>query len=111
MQGVVHGPGGVHDHRGRGTGVHGPRGAYGPRLGWGVASQHALRQTPHVNRLTNRCKNITLPQTSFAGGNELHFKFIYTSYKLDVHVRTYELELRSSLHFAFHPDPPTNMHN
>ena len=26
-------------------------------------------QTPPVNRMTNRCKNITLPQTSFAGGN------------------------------------------
>ena len=22
-----------------------------------------------MNRMTNRCKNITLPQTSFAGGN------------------------------------------
>ena len=35
----------------------------------GGVSQHALRQTPPVNRMTNRCKNITLPQTSFAGGN------------------------------------------
>ena len=26
---------------------------------------------PPVNRMTNRCKNITLPQTSFAGGNKL----------------------------------------
>ena len=25
---------------------------------------------PSVNRMTNRCKNITLPQTSFAGGND-----------------------------------------
>ena len=25
---------------------------------------------PPVNRMTNRCKNITLPQTSFAGGNK-----------------------------------------
>ena len=25
--------------------------------------------TPPVNRMTDRCKNITLPQTSFAGGN------------------------------------------
>ena len=24
---------------------------------------------PPVNRMTNMCKNITLPQTSFAGGN------------------------------------------
>ena len=27
------------------------------------------RMPPPVNRMTNRCKNITLPQTSFAGGN------------------------------------------
>ena len=27
-------------------------------------------QTPPVNRMTDRCKNITLPQTSFAGGNK-----------------------------------------
>ena len=39
----------------------------------GVVSQHALRQTPPtpVNRMTNRCKNITLPQTSFASGSNL----------------------------------------
>ena len=28
---------------------------------------------PPVNRMTNRCKNMTLPQTSFAGGNYLLF--------------------------------------
>ena len=33
--------------------------------GRGVTSQHALRQTPPVNRMTNRCKNITLAITSF----------------------------------------------
>ena len=33
--------------------------------GWGVSGQ----VPPPVNRMTNRCKNITLPQTSFAGGN------------------------------------------
>ena len=44
-------------------GVHGPG---------GVVSQHALRQTPPpVNRMTDRCKNITLPQTSFAGGKNV----------------------------------------
>ena len=33
--------------------------------GWGcVVSQHAPRQTPPVNRMTNRCKNITLATTS-----------------------------------------------
>ena len=26
--------------------------------------------SPSVNRMTHRCKNITLPQTSFAGGNK-----------------------------------------
>ena len=26
---------------------------------------------PPVNRMTDRCKNITLPQTSFAGGNKV----------------------------------------
>ena len=31
----------------------------------GVVSQHVLRQTPHpVNRMTDRCKNITLATTS-----------------------------------------------
>ena len=29
---------------------------------------HAGIGTPCVNRITHRCKNITLPQTSFAGG-------------------------------------------
>ena len=32
--------------------------------GGGVVSQHALRQTPPVNRMTDRCKNITLATTS-----------------------------------------------
>ena len=29
---------------------------------------------PSVNRMTNRCKNITLPQTSFAGDNKIKRK-------------------------------------
>ena len=33
-------------------------------LGGGAVSQHVLRQTPPVNRMTNRCKNITLATTS-----------------------------------------------
>ena len=48
-------------------GVPGPGAGAGP--GGGVVSQHALRQSAPVNRMTNRCENITLPQTSFAGGN------------------------------------------
>ena len=30
--------------------------------------QTPLNADPPVNRMTHRCKNITLPQTSFAGG-------------------------------------------
>ena len=41
----------------------------GGLLGREGVSQHALRQTAPVNRMTDTCKNITLPQTSFAGGN------------------------------------------
>ena len=29
------------------------------------------RPLPRVNRMTDRCKNITLPQTLFAGGNNV----------------------------------------
>ena len=37
----------------------GPRMVPGPGR---VVSQHALRQTPPVNRITDACENITLPQ-------------------------------------------------
>ena len=42
-------------------GVPGPGGCLlrGGDWCWGVVSQHALRQTPPVNRMTDRCKNIT----------------------------------------------------
>ena len=69
----VPGPGGC---------VPGPRGVYlvpGGYLVWGVylvwgectwsREGYLVRYSPPpVNRMTNRCKNITLPQTSFAGG-------------------------------------------
>ena len=35
---------------------------------WGIPAQ----VLPSVNRMTDRCKNITLPQTSFAGGNNIN---------------------------------------
>ena len=41
-----------------------PGGMPGP--GGGVVSQHALRQTPPVNRMTDRCKNITCLEGSVA---------------------------------------------
>ena len=46
--------------------------------GGGVVSQHALRQTPHVNRMTNRCKNITLATTSLR--QETISNFLMCSY-------------------------------
>ena len=40
-----------------------------PLVGGGCVSQHTMGQTlPTVNRMTDRCKNMTLSQTSFAGG-------------------------------------------
>ena len=35
-----------------------------------ISGTPGTRHPPPVNRMTNRCKNITLPQTSFAGGNQ-----------------------------------------
>ena len=35
------------------------------------------RTPPSVNRMTNRCKNITLPQTSFAGGKNVRFRLVW----------------------------------
>ena len=78
LLGCVPGPGGCTCL----GGVSGPRGVYlvlagctcpegctwsggVPGPGGGVPAQ----VLPSVNRMTDRCKNITLPQTSFAGGN------------------------------------------
>ena len=36
----------------------------------GCLDPEADTLTAPVNRMTDRCKNITLPQTSFAGGNK-----------------------------------------
>ena len=33
----------------------------------------SVRDTPSVNGMTHSCKNITLPQSSFAGGKKLQF--------------------------------------
>ena len=53
------------------SGVSAPRGVPAPGgclpLVLGGVSQYAVRQTPSVNRMTDRCKNITLPTTLFAG--------------------------------------------
>ena len=65
----MHCAGGVWSQRG----VPGPgRGVPGPGQ---VVSRHALRQTPlpWTEFLTHAAENITLPQTSFAGGNNNDF--------------------------------------
>ena len=51
-------------------GVPGPRGVL-VRGGctWSQGGVPGAGVLPPVNRMTDRCKNITLPQTSFAGGN------------------------------------------
>ena len=47
-------------------------------------SNHACH--PPVNRMTNWCKNITLPQTSFAGGNNINMLSTHA-----VHSRIYSM--------------------
>ena len=79
---------GMYLPRGRGAQGYLPRD--GGVLAWGVpAGGMYLPEgctcpgTPStVNRMTDRCKNITLPQTSFVGGNEtvLYLELIVNSF-------------------------------
>ena len=39
-------------------------------LGGACMVGHVTRTPPPVNRITDRCKNITFAQTTFAGGNK-----------------------------------------
>ena len=56
---------------------------------WGVYPSKQWGRHPPVNTVTDRCKNITLPQTSFAGGKNRYkvvdtiteLGFIYTERK------------------------------
>ena len=43
-----------------------------PRKNMGPETRSDMIPPPPMNRMTDRCKNITLPQTSFAGGNNRH---------------------------------------
>ena len=63
--------------------------------GWGVVSQHALRQTPSW---TDTCENITLPQTSFAGGNKTR-GFQGTALSPDLPHATGLLHIWAELHY------------
>ena len=65
-------PGDVRGPRGVEVGVYLPRGVTCP--GTQPGNRH-----PPVNRMTNRCKNITLPQTSFAGGKNINKHVITTT--------------------------------
>ena len=58
-------------------GVPGPGGCTWSQ--WVYLVPGGVRYPPPVNRMTNRCKNITLPQTSFAGGNKPKLNTINSS--------------------------------
>ena len=53
--------------------------------------EHTNKPPPHtpppVNRMTNRCKNITLPQTSFAGGNNECYD---EKFQLHIHIQVWQ---------------------
>ena len=53
-----------------------------------------LVYTLPVNRITDRCKNIILPQTSFAGGNTLHLTFIIVNYTKPTYLHVHEKHYR-----------------
>ena len=50
-------------------GVPGPGGVLFCTIFWDTIVTCPGIPPPPLNRMTDRCKNITLPQTSFAGGN------------------------------------------
>ena len=62
---TMHAP---HNHACPPTTTHAPLQSHMPPSNH--ACPPATTHAPPVNRMTNRCKNITLPQTSFAGGNK-----------------------------------------
>ena len=45
--------------------------------GEGGLPPSGCRPTPWTEGMTNACENITLPQTSFAGGNEYFYSGSY----------------------------------
>ena len=62
-------------------GVYLPRGRTCPGVGCVPAQGGVPEQVlPPVNRMTDRCKNIALSQTSFAGGNNTKLTYLSTTY-------------------------------
>ena len=68
---LVPGRGCTWSQGGEGVGVPGPGGVYLVLGVYLVPGGTYPGTPPPVNKMTDRCKNITLPQTSFAGGNKL----------------------------------------
>ena len=64
-----------------GVSAPGPGGVCSRSQGRGCLLQvpRGCQVLPPVNRMTNRCKNITLSQTSLAGGNKVKLCYILTS--------------------------------
>ena len=81
-RGCMHGPGGcmVPGAGAWSRGVHGPRGVCMVRRGGGIPACTEA-EPPPCERMTNRCKNITLPQTSFAGGNKATLLYYFKNIK------------------------------
>ena len=77
-QGGVRGRGGACMAGGRAWGgVHGRggmRGGGGACVAGGVCVSCDTHAPPPVNRITDRCKNITFAQTTFAGGKNAKFQ-------------------------------------
>ena len=55
-----------------------------------------LAYTPPVNRMTDRCKNITLPQTSFADGNNNKSRWYFNCNNVRKHHRQLSLKTWSN---------------
>ena len=64
---------------------HGTRDRDPPKGSWDQTQREEVTSyrdpLPHVGRMTDMCKNVTLPQTSFAGGNNL-FVMYTCAYKI-----------------------------
>ena len=56
---------------------------------------------PPVNRMTNWCKNITLPQTSFAGGKKYIWVSLINLRRMKENVSPYVLNISAALGFAY----------
>ena len=81
-------------------GVPGPRRVPGPGgCTWSQLGVPAQVLPPPVNRITDRCKNITLPQTLFAGGN-YRFTTLLSLSKVRLHATHYNSSLPPSSIFV-----------